>query len=53
MDEQESEEYFKNLLNDLWYRHSNDDNSNYVPEKYDYDEGSIVSWETKYSAMDE
>ena len=44
MDEQEDEEYFDNLINDLQYHHNDDDGSNYIPYDSDEDDDSLGSW---------
>ena len=51
--EQEGEEDFDNLVNDLQHHHNDDENSNYVPDDYHGDDDSLGSWEAKYTAMDE
>ena len=52
MDNHDDEEDSNNLSNDLQYRHKNDVESDYVPGKYDNDEGIIGSWEAEYAAID-
>ena len=52
MDEQEEEEDFDNLINDLQYHHNDGDNSDYVPDDYDGYDDSLGSWKVEYAAMD-
>ena len=44
LDEQEDEEDFDNLINDLQYHHNDDDGSNYIPYDSDEDDDSLGSW---------
>ena len=52
MDEQDDEEDFNDLLNDVQYRH-NDDDSDYILDESDDDKDSIRSWETDCTATEE
>ena len=53
LDEQEDEEYFDNLINDLQHHNNNDDNINYLPNDSDEDDDRLGSREAEYIAMDE
>ena len=48
LDQQEDEEDFDNPINDLKHQHNDDDNSDYIPENSDGDDGSLGSQEEKY-----
>ena len=52
LDEQEDEEDFDNLINDLQHYHNDEDNIDYVPDDSDGDDDSLGSWEAEYSTMD-
>ena len=52
MDEQEEEEDFDNLINDLQYHHNDGNNSNYVSDDYDGYDDRLGSWKVEYAAMD-
>ena len=41
MYEQEDEEYFDNLINDLQYQHNDDNSSDFVPDYFDEDDDSL------------
>ena len=41
LDEQEDEEYFENLINDLQNHHNDDKGRDYVPDNYDGDDDSL------------
>ena len=41
LDEQEDEEYFENLINDLQNHHNDDEGRDYVPDNYDGDDDSL------------
>ena len=45
LDEQEDEEDFNNLINDLQQHHNYDEEGEYVPDDYDEDGDSLGSWE--------
>ena len=51
-DEQEDEEDFDNLINDLQHHHNDDDYSDYVPDDSDGYVYSLGSWEAEYAVMD-
>ena len=51
-DEQEDEEDFDNLINDLQHHHNDDDDSNYVPGNSDGYYNSLGSREAEYAVMD-
>ena len=53
MDEQEDEEYFDNLINDIHHQHNDGNDSDYVPYNSDEDDDILGSWEAEYDAMDE
>ena len=43
LDEQEDEEYFENLINDIHHHHNDDDSSDYVPDNSDGYDNSLGS----------
>ena len=43
MDEQKDERNFDNLINDLWYKKNDKNNSEYVPDDSDEDEKILGS----------
>ena len=52
LDEQEGEEHFYKLINDLKHHNNDEDKINYVPDNSDGDCDSLGSWEAEYTAMD-
>ena len=46
MDEQEDEEDFDNLINDLQNHHNYENSRDYVPDNYDEDDNILGSWES-------
>ena len=53
LDQQEDEEDFDNIINDLQQHHNYHNCSDYVPDGSDGDDNILGSWESEYSAMDE
>ena len=52
MDNQEDEEVFDNLINDIQHHHNDDNNSDYLTDDSDGYDNSLESWEAEYYAMD-
>ena len=50
LENQEDEEDFDNLINDLQHHH-NDDNSDYIPDNYYGYDDILGSWEAQYATV--
>ena len=53
LDDQEDEEVFDNLINNLQHHHNDENVSNYVPDNSDGDNDILGSWEAEYASMEE
>ena len=52
LENQEDEDFFDNLINDLHHHSNDEENRDYVSEDSDGDANSLGSWKSEDSAMD-